>query len=60
MTFSLEPAANYVKPTATHQGIPNRQSLLDGFKAGWPAISSSLKSLLETGWALTISMDLPD
>lgn len=54
VTFSLAPGSNYVKLTVTHAQIPNRARLVDDLKQGWPAILSSLKSMLETGEALSI------
>ena len=38
---------------------PISDDILSGGRAGWPAILSSLKSLLETGKALTIQMEPP-
>ena len=34
--------------------------LIDGVSNGWPAILSSLKSLLETGTALAVTSRSPD
>lgn len=41
-----------VKLTVTHAGFIAGSKLRDGISQGWPAILSSLKSLLETGKAL--------
>jgi hypothetical protein len=38
---------------------PISDDILSGGRAGWPAILSSLKSLLETGSALAIKMEPP-
>jgi hypothetical protein len=38
---------------------PISDDILSGGRAGWPAILSSLKSLLETGEALAIKMAPP-
>lgn len=46
VTFQLEQDGPVVKLTVVHEGGP---VLLDGVSQGWPAIISSLKSLLETG-----------
>lgn len=46
VTFDIEPHGPIVKLTVTHEGGP---ALLEGTSQGWPAIVSSLKSLLETG-----------
>ena len=35
------------------------EALLSGGRAGWPAILSSLKSLLETGALLTVKLEPP-
>jgi uncharacterized protein YndB with AHSA1/START domain len=52
--FTIEPHGKLVKLTLTHQGFAEGSKLLDGISKGWPAILSSLKSLLERGTALTI------
>jgi uncharacterized protein YndB with AHSA1/START domain len=49
VVFNLEPHGKFVKLTLTHEGFADRSKLLDGITKGWPAILSSLKSLLETG-----------
>lgn len=38
--------------TVGHGGFSPRSSVLQGISAGWPAVVSSLKTLLETGMAL--------
>jgi uncharacterized protein YndB with AHSA1/START domain len=60
VTYSLEPGAGYVKLTVTHDRIPNRTLLIEDYKQGWPAILSNLKSLLETGSAMTIGAAPPE
>ena len=52
----LHPRAHgkLVKLTLTHEGFAEGSKLLDGISRGWPAIISSLKSLLESGKALAI------
>jgi uncharacterized protein YndB with AHSA1/START domain len=60
VTYDFEQAGECVRLTMTeaHQwDIPD--GLLSGGRSGWPAILSSLKSLLETGKALTIKMEPP-
>jgi uncharacterized protein YndB with AHSA1/START domain len=52
--FTIEPWDNLVKLTVTHEGFADGSKLLDGISKGWPAILSSLKSLLETGKAFAI------
>jgi uncharacterized protein YndB with AHSA1/START domain len=54
VVFSLERHGNLVKLTLTHEGFAVGSRLLDGISKGWPAILSSLKSLLESGTALSI------
>jgi uncharacterized protein YndB with AHSA1/START domain len=54
VVFTLEPHGHLVKLTLTHEGFTGANKLLDGISKGWPAILSSLKSLLETGTALVI------
>ena len=55
LTYDIEQAGGAVKLTVSeaHQwDVPD--DLLSGGRAGWPAILSSLKSVLETGKALRI------
>jgi uncharacterized protein YndB with AHSA1/START domain len=56
VTFTLEPHGALVKLTLTHENFAPASKLLDGISKGWPAILSNLKSLLETGDALTIPL----
>jgi len=53
-TFVLEPYGKLVKLTLTHEGFAEQSRFYAGISKGWPAILSSLKSLLETGKALEI------
>jgi uncharacterized protein YndB with AHSA1/START domain len=53
-TFVLEPYGNLVKLTLTHQGFAEGSKFFSGISKGWPAILSSLKSILETGRPLEI------
>ena len=53
-TFELEPYGKLVKLTLTHEGFAPDGKMLPAISRGWPAILSSLKSLLETGRALEI------
>jgi uncharacterized protein YndB with AHSA1/START domain len=60
VSYDVEPAGEAVKLTVTESyswDVP--EALLSGGRAGWPAILSSLKSLLETGKPLAIAMELP-
>jgi uncharacterized protein YndB with AHSA1/START domain len=54
--FTLEPHGELVKLTLTHENFAPGSKLLDGISKGWPAILSSLKSLLESGDALAIPL----
>jgi uncharacterized protein YndB with AHSA1/START domain len=56
VTFVLEPAGKLVKLTLTHEGFDPGSVLVDGISKGWPAIMSSLKSMLESGTALAIPL----
>jgi uncharacterized protein YndB with AHSA1/START domain len=53
-TFVLEPYGRLVKLTLTHGGFEEGSQFYSGISKGWPAILSSLKSLLETGKPLEI------
>ena len=54
VVFKLEPHGKLVKLTLTHEGFEPGSVILDGISKGWPAILSSLKSMLESGAALAI------
>jgi uncharacterized protein YndB with AHSA1/START domain len=54
VVFNLEKHGHFVKLTLTHENFAEGSKLLDGISRGWPAILSSLKSLLESGTALAI------
>ncbi len=58
VTYDIEPAGEAVRLTMTEAhswDIPD--AILSGGRAGWPAILSSLKSLLETGKPLVVKME---
>jgi uncharacterized protein YndB with AHSA1/START domain len=60
VTYEIEPAGDAVKLTLTQaHDRPIDDDILSGGRQGWPAILSSLKSLLETGQALVIKMAPP-
>jgi uncharacterized protein YndB with AHSA1/START domain len=60
VTYEIEPAGNAVRLTMTEaHDRPISDDILSGGRTGWPAILSSLKSLLETGEALAIKMEPP-
>ena len=52
VTFVIEPFMGKVKMTLVHDQFPPNSKVLPGVSGGWPAILSSLKSLLETGQAM--------
>jgi uncharacterized protein YndB with AHSA1/START domain len=56
-TFVLEPFGKLVKLTLTHEGFAEGSKFFDGISKGWPAILSSLKSILETGKPLQIPFE---
>jgi uncharacterized protein YndB with AHSA1/START domain len=60
VSYEIEPAGDAVRLTMTEShDRPLSDDILSGGREGWPAILSSLKSLLETGKALTIKMAPP-
>jgi len=53
VTFDMDDIGKGVtKLTVTHDGFPPGSSVLHAISQGWPAVLSSLKTLLETGTAL--------
>jgi uncharacterized protein YndB with AHSA1/START domain len=56
-TFEIERYGKLVKLTLTHQGFSEGSKFYSGISKGWPAILSSLKSLLETGEPLHIPFE---
>jgi uncharacterized protein YndB with AHSA1/START domain len=61
VTYEIEPAGDATRLTMlqSHDRAIS-DDILSGGRSGWPAILSSLKSLLETGQALTIKMAPPE
>ena len=60
VTYEIEPTGDVVKLTLIQShDRPISDDILSGGRSGWPAILSSLKSLLETGEALVIKMAPP-
>jgi uncharacterized protein YndB with AHSA1/START domain len=60
VSYDIEPLGESVKLTMTESyswNVPD--ALLLGGRAGWPAILSSLKSVLETGKPLSIKLEPP-
>src|SRR4030081_3063170 len=61
VTYEIEQAGDGVKLTMWQSHDRDiSDDILSGGRAGWPAILSSLKSLLETGQALAIKMAAPE
>jgi Activator of Hsp90 ATPase homolog 1-like protein len=61
VTYEIEQAGDAVKLTLSRShDRPLSDDILSGGRQGWPAILSSLKSVLETGNALTIKMAPPE
>jgi uncharacterized protein YndB with AHSA1/START domain len=56
VTFVLEPYGRLVKLTLTHEDFAEGSVIIDGISKGWPAIMSSLKSLLESGQPLDVPL----
>lgn len=60
VTYEIEQAGDAVRLTMTEANDrPIDEDILSGGRAGWPAILSSLKSVLETGKPLVIEMEPP-
>jgi uncharacterized protein YndB with AHSA1/START domain len=60
VTYEIEPAGQAVRLTMTEaHDRPIDDDILSGGRQGWPAILSSLKSLLETGTPLAVEMAPP-
>ena len=60
VTYDIEPSGDAVRLTMTEAhswDVPD--TILAGGRQGWPAILSSLKSVLETGSPLSIKMEPP-
>jgi uncharacterized protein YndB with AHSA1/START domain len=58
-TFDILPQGDTVKLTVTHEIDKTPSKLIEAVSGGWPAILSSLKSLLETGHALERANTVP-
>lgn len=60
MSYQLEQVEETVKLTLTHTMPVPGSLLIDAVSRGWPAILSSLKSLLETGQPIRVTTKLPE
>jgi uncharacterized protein YndB with AHSA1/START domain/DNA-binding transcriptional ArsR family regulator len=52
VAFDIEPVGEMVKLTVLHDGFEPGSTVLQSVSQGWPAVLSSLKTLLETGETL--------
>jgi uncharacterized protein YndB with AHSA1/START domain len=60
VSYEIEQAGSAVRLTMTEaHDRPIGDDILSGGRAGWPAMLSSLKSLLETGTPLTVELAPP-
>src|SRR6201997_61659 len=60
VSYEIEPAGDAVRLTMTEShDRPLSDDILSGGRQGWPAILSSLKSLLETGHPLVVKLAPP-
>jgi uncharacterized protein YndB with AHSA1/START domain len=55
VTFEIEPHANGVRLTVTHDALEAGSGMANGVSKGWPLVLSSLKSYLETGTGFDLS-----
>lgn len=55
VTFQIEPIFDAVRLTVTHDDLEPDSKTLRAVSGGWPAILSSLKTLLETGAAMPMT-----
>jgi uncharacterized protein YndB with AHSA1/START domain len=59
LTYELEQMGDSVKLTVLHEIDKPDSKLIQAVSGGWPAILSSLKSLLETGESLEMTRAWP-
>lgn len=52
--FDIVPYENMVRLTVTHDELEAGSGMAKGISQGWPAVLSSLKSLLETGEGIDV------
>jgi uncharacterized protein YndB with AHSA1/START domain/DNA-binding transcriptional ArsR family regulator len=55
VTWEIEPLGETCKLTLVHDDFPSETQTFKSVGSGWPQVLSSLKSLLETGQALSIA-----
>ena len=56
VTFDIELFKRAVRLTVTHDALEPDSGMLRGITAGWPIVLSSLKTMLETGAAMPMTM----
>ena len=56
VTYEIEPVGDTCKLTVVHEGLTPDSPMTLGIHNGWVQITSSLKSLLETGTPLDITL----
>jgi uncharacterized protein YndB with AHSA1/START domain len=56
VTFEIEPYLNAVRLIVTHDELEAGSKMMEGITSGWPVVISSLKTLLETGQPLSMTM----
>ena len=54
VTFDIEEYEEMVRLTVTHDELEAGSGMAKGIQQGWPAVLSSLKSLLETGQGIDV------
>jgi uncharacterized protein YndB with AHSA1/START domain len=54
VTFDLVPYEGMVRLTVTHDELEAGSGMAKGIQQGWPAVLSSLKSMLETGEGIDV------
>jgi uncharacterized protein YndB with AHSA1/START domain len=60
LTYELEQQGDTVKLTVIHDMDKDDSKVIEAVSNGWPAILSSLKSMLETGESLELSRHWPE
>ena len=57
VTFDLEVFKGAVRLTVTHEDLEPDSRMLRGITAGWPIVLSSLKTMLESGSAMPMTLE---
>ena len=60
LTYELEQQGDMVKLTLIHEAAVPQSKLIETVSSGWPALMSSVKSLLETGESLVATRKWPE